>query len=381
MRNLLFVCVVAAAFLAGDIDCQAANIQPGQVQELDRMSAKELVPLATKEGKVTVLTLTTRMPAVASAFEAAYPGIHVEVVDMNSNVQISRVAAEQKAHAYVTDVMYFASAASAQKDLLDPGYALRYVPPRIAAKLADKYTHPLLTHRLTARVVMYNEQAYPNGSPIHNLWELTTPKWKGKVVTIDPTLSDVPLDMFVTIALHPDEMAAAYQELFGKPIKIDSDLKGAGEQFIRDLYRNDMILLSNDETFYNSVGAKGLANPPVGLMNYSARRNNAKSNLALQIANDVKPATGYVFPSQLAITNHTPHPAAARLFVDFMMGDESPTGGPGFKPWNVPGDYSPLKTVVADPDAVPFDKLNVWLLDPAKVAADRKRIRDIMIAE
>jgi iron(III) transport system substrate-binding protein len=370
MRSLLISTVLAVSLIGGV-----------QAQDLDGLSAEELLPLALEEGSVTVLTLTSRMTSVEAAFEAAYPGIDVQVVDMNSNVQISRVTAEQQAHAYATDVIYLASAASVQTDLLDPGYALRYVPPRIESVLSSEYTEPLLIHRLTARVVMYNEEAYPDGAPITNLWQLTTPEWHGKVVSIDPTLSDVPLDMFVTIAAHPDEMAAAYEEQFGKPIEVDGDLQGAGEQFIRDLYRNDMILLSDDETLYSSVGAKGLTNPPVGFINYSARRNNDRLNLALQIANDVEPISGYVFPSMLAVTNNAPHPAAARLFIDFMMGDESASGGPGFEPWNVPGDYSALPTVVVDPDAVPFDALNVWLLDPAVVAANRNRIRDLMIAE
>jgi len=62
-----------------------------------------------------------------------------------------------------------------------------------------------------------------------------------------------------------------------------------------------------------------------------------KEGWALQIANNVEPANGILFPAVLTVGDKAPHPAAARLLIDFMFGDGTPTGGAGFDPFNVPG--------------------------------------------
>ena len=91
-------------------------------------------------------------------------------------------------------------------------------------------------------------------------------------------------------------------------------------------------------------------------------------------------ANGILFPAVLTIAGKAPHPAAARLLIDFMFGDNSPTGGPAFEPFNVPGDYATRKTIADDPDSVPLDKLKAWRIDPARTAAARKRINDLIIS-
>ncbi|WP_246671310.1 ABC transporter substrate-binding protein [Mesorhizobium sp. 8] len=359
----------------------AAIALPGAAlaQDLDALSAKELLPLAMKEGSVTVFSLSSRIARIEKAFEAAYPGIDLIGLDMSSVKQIARVEAEQQAGVHAVDVLYIADTPVVYKKLLDAKRITNYVPPRVAGELDDRYKAPLLVHRLSTKVLMYNEAAYPNGSPITNLWQLTTPDWKGKVLMVDPALRGELLDLLTEIALHPDEMAAAYKAQFGKDIEVDSDLQGAGEQFVRALFQNDLILVANSDVVNKAVGDKTVKDPPVGFATYSDRRDNEKEGWALQVANNVQPANGILFPTVLTIADKAPHPAAARLLIDFMFGDDSPTGGPGFEPFNVPGDYATRKTISDDPDSVPLEKLNAWSIDPAKVAATRGRIADLII--
>ena len=72
--------------------------------------------------------------------------------------------------------------------------------------------------------------------------------------------------------------------------------------------------------------------------------------------------------------------AAARLLVHFMMGDDTPSGGAGFEPFNVAGDYPTRTDLAPHPDALPLAKLNAWRIDPVKVAATRKRVADFILA-
>src|SRR3546814_19028183 len=112
----------------------------------------------------------------------------------------------------------------------------------------------LFRSRLSTKVLMYNEAAYPDGSPVTNLWQLTLPEWTGKVLMVDPTQRGELLDLLTQIALSGAEMAAAYQAQFGKAIAVDSDLANASEQFIRDLFGNDLILVSNSDDPHQAMG-------------------------------------------------------------------------------------------------------------------------------
>lgn len=348
-------------------------------QDLDRLAPAGLLPLAQQEGSVTVFSLSSRIAKVEAAFEAAYPGIDLVGVDLSSARQIARLVAEQQAGVHAVDVVYLADSPVVLRDLLAPGLIHTYVPPRVADQLDERFKTPLLVHRLSTKVLMYNEAANPAGSPVTNLWQLTMPEWKGRVLMVDPTQRGELLDLLTQIALSGEEMAAAYKAQFGKDIAVDSDLGGAGEQFIRDLFANDLILVSNSDDLNKAVGDKTATNPPVAFGTYSDRRDNEEEGWALQVANAVEPRNGILFPTVLAIPDGAPHPAAARLVIDFMFGDDSADGGPAFRPFNVPGDYATRSTIADDPDSVGLEDLDAWTLDPDAIAANRSRIADLII--
>lgn len=369
----MFKTLKAALLAAACVPAMAA------AQDLDQMSTDELYAMAKEEGTVTVFSLSSRIARVEKAFEEAYPGVDLIGLDLSSAKQIARVVAEQDAGVHAVDVLYIADAPVVLRDLLAPGRIQTYVAPRVAGQLDDRFKAPLLVHRLSTKVLMYNEAAYPDGSPITNLWQLTLPEWSGRVMMVDPTQRGELLDLLTEIALHPDEMAAAYKAQFGTDIEVDGDLNGAGEQFIRNLFLNDLVLLSNSDDLNKAVGTRDATDPPVGFGTYSDRRDNEEEGWALQVANDVVPANGILFPAVLAVADKAPSPAAARLLIDFMFGDDSADGGPAFAPFNVPGDYATRTTIADDPDSVPLEGLKAWTIDTGAVAEHRARIADLII--
>ncbi|EMS95621.1 extracellular solute-binding protein [Agrobacterium tumefaciens str. Cherry 2E-2-2] len=351
----------------------------GQTSDLDKMTPEQLLPLAQKEGSVTVFSLSSRIARVEKAFEAKYPGVDFIGLDMSSTKQIARLEAEQQAGVHAVDVLYLADTPVVFTKLLSKGAVTNYLPPRVAGQINDNNKAPLLAHRLSTKVLMYNEKAYPKGSPITNLWQLTLPEWRGKVLMVDPSQRGELLDLLTEITLHPDEMAAAYKTQFGKEIEVEAKLQGAGEQFVKDLFENDLILVPNSDVLNKSVGDVNAKAPPVAFGTYSDRRDNKKEGWALQIANDVEPANGILFPAVLALANKAPHPAAARLAIDFMFGDDSPTGGAAYEPFDVPGDYATRETIRDNPDSVKLEELEAWTINPEKTAAARNRVADLII--
>jgi iron(III) transport system substrate-binding protein len=348
-------------------------------QDLDAMTTEELVPLAQKEGEVTVYSFTSRIARVEEAFEQAYPGIDVIAHDMSSTEQIARLQSEAQAGAAGADVVYISDAPVVFTELLESGIIEAYVPPRVADRLGEEFKSPLLAQRLSTKVLMYNEEAHPDGAPVDNLWDLTRDEWRGRVIMVDPLQRGDYLDLMTEIVLRSDEMAEAYEAEFGKEIAIEEPATNAGEQFIVDLFENDVVLVASTDDVNAAIGAKGQENPPIGFTSYSDRRDNEDEGWALQVANDVEPANGIIFPAVLALSADADSPAAARLLIDFLMGDDSETGGPGYEPFYVAGDYATRNDITSHPDAVPLAEFSAWRIDPARTAEIRQQVSDLIL--
>jgi iron(III) transport system substrate-binding protein len=348
-------------------------------QDLNAMTAEQLLPLAQKEGQVNVYAFTSRIARVETAFEAAYPGIDVIASDMSSTEQITRLKAEAGAGVVGADVVYISDVPVVLPELLETGIIEPYVPPRVADRLPEEFKAPLLAQRLSTKVLMYNEEAHKDGPPVDNLWDLTTEDWKGRVIMVDPLQRGDYLDLMTEIVLRADEMATAYQAQFGKPVELEAPATNAGEQFIVDLFQNDVVLVASTDDVNAAIGKLGQENPPIGFTSYSDRRDNEDEGWALQVANNVEPANGIVFPAVLALAKDAKHPAAARLLIDFLMGDDTETGGEGFAPFYVAGDYATRTDIAAHPDAVPLSDLTAWRIDPAKTAEIRQQVSDLIL--
>lgn len=346
---------------------------PGSASEID----PELVAAAEEEGQVTVYSFTSRIAEVEPVFEAAYPAIDLIGVDISSTEQIERIKAEVDAGSAGADLAYIADAPVVLTDLVEGGYLERYVPATASEAIPDQYESPLVAHRLSTKVVMYNEEAYPDGSPIDNLWDLTTEAWTGKVIMVDPLQRGDYLDLFTQIAISDDEMAAAYESEFGEPI---DDPDNAGEAWIEAVLANDVVLTDDTDNVNAAVGAVGQEDPPIGITSYSDRRDNEDEGWALQVADGVEPAPGIAFPAFLAPVKGAANPNAAKLVIEFMFGDGSETGGPAYEPFYVAGDYATRDDIAPHPDALTLEELGAWVIDPQEIAAARDDVGDLILA-
>lgn len=352
---------------------------PEEHAEYDEMSHEELVAAAEEEGEVVVYSFTSRIATVAEEFREEYPEIDIIEHDISSSEQIERLASEHAAGADTADVAYVSDAPVVYSQLIEEGVLFPYVPERMEGVLEEEYLEPLIVNRLSTKVLMYNEEAYPDGAPVDNLWELTDGQWEGRVVMVDPTGRGDYLDMLTEMVLRADEMEAAYEEWAGESIQLDEGVENAGYQFIADLYANDVILVSSTDDVNEAVGAVGQENPPVGFTTYSDRRDNEDEGWALQVANDVAPSPGIIFPTMLGLTAEPENPAAARLLIDFMMGDDSEDGGPAFEPFYVAGDYPTRSDLVTPEDALPPEEFNAWLIGPEESAQERSVVNDFIL--
>lgn len=368
-----------AALLAGCGGGQpevAAEQTPRAADPLDGASPEQLYEQARQEGEVVVYSFTSRIEDVETAFEERYPGVDLQGNDIDSTEQIARLKAEQQAGVAEADVAYTADAPVVLEELVQPGILSGYVPPAFESSVPPEFQEPLLAQRLSTKVLMYNEEASPDGPPVQNLWELTEPEWRGKVVLVDPQQRGDYLDLMTEIVLQAEPMAAAFQEQYGEPAP---DAAEAGMEFIRRLYANDPVLVDDTDNVNAAIGEKGQDEPPIGFTSYSDIRDNEEEDWALQVADGVAPAPGITFPAYIGLVADASHPAAARLLTDFLMGDDSPDGGPGYEPFYVPGDYATRTDIAPHPDSLTQEQLGAWDIDPARTAERRQEVADLLL--
>ena len=346
---------------------------------LDGLSPEALYTAARDEGRVVIYSVTSRVHLIEEVFERRYPGIDLRAFVLSSREQITRLRAEQRAGIRNADVLYLNDAPAALALAREEGTLENFVPPRVRALIPAAWRRPLLSHRLSTKVLLYNEEAHPEGAPVTNLWQLTEPPWRRRVLMVDPASRSDYLDLLVTFVRQSAALERAYIDYFGRPPVLATGVDSVGEQFIRALFANELVLLANTERLNAAVGRRGQRAPPVGFGTYSDLRNNRTRGWALQLANEVRPAPGIVYPVVLALARDAPHPAAARLLVDFMMGDDSADGGTALAPFFAPGEYVTRADIAPHPAALPRAELRAWEVDPAAVLPLRQQVFDLVL--
>lgn len=293
------------------------------------------VDAAKKEGKVVWYTSLALPSAekVAKLFEAAYPGIKVEVHRTGSQRILQRVMQELQANIKNVDVVHTSDAGHFVL-LKDKKLLAKYTPPGLDGfpagfKDKDGYYYGL---RATVNVIAYNTKIVAAAEAPKTWKELLDPKWKGKLVTAHPGYSGViSTHVLALVHLH-------------------------GWDYFKQLAQNKVMLV---QSAVDPAGVVASGERPVAVNggDYTFYQTKKKGN-PVEI---VYPKEGVpLVVSPTAITSFAPHPSAARLFTDFgfsrevqqVMADSEGlyTGHPDVK---YPADkpkLSDLKLLTADPE-------------------------------
>ena len=293
------------------------------------------VEAAKKEGKVvwyTSLALPTA-ETIGKLFEAAYPGIKVEVQRTGSQHILQRVMQELQANLKIVDVIHTSDAGHfvllKEKKLL-----MKYSPAGIDAfpagfKDKDGY---YFTLRATVNVIAYNTKLVPAAEAPKGWKDLLDPKWRGKMVTAHPGYSGV-------IATHVLALVNQY-----------------GWDYFKQLAQNRLMLVQSavDPAGVVASGERAVA---VDGGEYTFYQTRKKGN-PIEVVYPKEGVPLVISPS--AIASFAPHPNAAKLFTDFtftrelqqVMADSEGlyTGHPEVKyPTDKP-KLSDLKLLTVDPE-------------------------------
>ena len=151
---------------------------------------------AEKEGEVSFYTVGDY--GYVSAFEKKFPRIKVKVVPARGNDLLSRIMTERRAGKFLVDVARIGNTSPIE---LYKTKALQPIPPAlILPEVRDEskwwqgkhhYADPegryifVPIGSASINIVSYNPQLL-NPSDFKSYWDLLEPKWKGKIVAMDP---------------------------------------------------------------------------------------------------------------------------------------------------------------------------------------------------
>ncbi|MGE5551857.1 MAG: ABC transporter substrate-binding protein [Bacteroidota bacterium] len=382
----LFIVSIALLLVFSVLGASAAKVSDSQLNswlrkaKLDKYTPAKtdydaLYAAAKLEKKVVVYSVSSRIPEVKKTFEAQYPGVTVETYDMASADIVTKIMKEQDAGIFNMDVVLNEDPSLMIGNLLANKYIWNFVPSDLATKVPKNLANPLLTCYVTARVVLYNTEVNQS-CPIKSWWDLTTEKYKGKVLLKDPMLSAANMMFLVAITQHADAFAKDYEKVFGKKIALTTP--NAGYEFIKALVKNGLVLTKSDGDISKAVGTKGQTDPPIGMTAFDKMREVGQKGYKMAYAKGISPIEGMNSPTYLGIGTLSPHPNAAKLFIRWIMGDEK--GGQGAVPFYEPGCIMGRADVPPPAGTPTLAERNMWNPDVNAILKDYQKVTDFWLS-
>lgn len=288
-RRLAVIVAVVGVLLAG---CGTSSETGEDQASLDQLSMDELYEQAQDEGSVKIATpiLEEPMAAVAEEFNSQYPGIDVEVVNLNVDEIVARVNTEQRAAQFSVDIIVndgFRLQQLLSIDALDP-----YEPstkPELLSGLETLEGFESIAF-VTTRSVAYNPATLEqNGIDVPtSLEDLTGQEWQENFA-VTPYGVDVYAGM---IAADGEERATETLEALGdnSPRLLESNSQG--------------ITLVQSGELPAALGYGTYARPA---------RDDDPSNFDFFNTNPL-----LTTPYFQALATEAPNPASARLFINWF---------------------------------------------------------------
>ncbi len=340
MNNYLVKFCLAGAILSAHIllaACGKSGDESSPVQKAamyegaDR--SERLLAAAKKEGSLSLYTslAATTLDEFVTDFERRY-GIKVNAWRAGDDKVLQRALIEAKAGHFDFDVVH---AVSVEMEALHREHLLQEVK---SPYLKDLIPEALPSHKewtatvLNVIVQAYNTDKVKKAALPKTYQDLLDRKWKGRL-----------------------GFEAKDQEWFFTVIKELGEEKGL--KFFRDLVATNGLSVRSGHSLLNNLVVSGEV--PLALTVYSQMVEQAKEKGAPIDWFAIEPAVAV--PIGVGVSKRAPHPNAAVLFYDYMIGE-----GQAIR---LKRHYVPTNTKFASP----IKNIRIKLIDPAVVLDENEK--------
>ena len=316
-------------------------------------------------GKITVYATSSKMLKVEEPFEEAYPGLDVEIIDLDNDEVIEKLQIEAETGNITGDVLQVKDAqGSIYYEFMDSGYCSVYYPSSIIDKIDSDlltYGYPLYASQ---SFWYYNTDAFPDGQPITSWWNLLETNEDGsqkyRILCKEIGAEEAYLSLFCSFIINSDQMAASYEELYGEPLEYTYDASSfgfevpennAGVEYLYRFTQLEMTFIGDGDELVLAVSNSTADDPALALASGGKISNRDESGYAIAWCTNLTPYTGIENLEYMYVVEGCDAPAGARLFINFVTGGEDGESG-GLKPFMKEGNWSVRSDVVNDNNPV-----------------------------
>lgn len=263
---------------------------------------------AKKEGQLTVYIY--RYGALLDAFRKEYPEIKIVSVTATGSQMGARIMAERRADKYIADL--FSSGANTNFNVLYKGKALDPLKPMlILPEVLDeskwfegrhryidpegKYIFAYIGNPGAGGQLSYHTQL-ANPKEFKSYWDLVQPKWKGKIVSLDP--SNTGLGASMQFFYYNHEIGPQWIKRFfgGMDITFSREFRQMTDWLGRGRFALCMGCKDVDK-----AKSQGLPVAPLDEPNWKEGESLSAGG------------------GTLSLLNSAPHPNAAKLFINWFL--------------------------------------------------------------
>ncbi len=187
------------------------------------------------------------------------------------------------------DVWFSSGGAEVVGNVMPNEYVWRFVPEGLT--VPEELTDPLLISRFGTTLLAYNSELN-DACPVTNLWELTDPEWRGKVVIEDPLNDASTLSKLLTIVNHADELNQAYVDLYGTEPVLDEDTPDAGWLWLKRFAQNAPIPQPGGDEVDSAFATPGMTENLLAFTSYSNYPDVQEGNLVFEPCFETTPISG-----------------------------------------------------------------------------------------
>ncbi len=289
----IFILALAAEVFAAQLDWRA--------------DWEQTLAAARKEGQVTVYIY--RYERLLSDFKKEFPGINVVSVTGRGNELTTRIMTERRAGKYIVDV--YSGGTGGNYNILYKGKALDPIKPALIlpevvdeskwyakehryADAEGKYVFAYLANPSDAQLAYNSAQVNPK--EFRSYWDVTNPKWKGKIVSLDPR--DGGLGATMQFFYYHPEMGPEFIKKFFSTMDI---------QFAKNFRQmTDWLAQGRYALCFGCKDSMRAKNQGLPVEDFDTTRWKEGSSFS---------AGG----GSLSLMNQAPHPNAAKVFINWFL--------------------------------------------------------------
>lgn len=347
-----------------------------------KMTDEELYEQAVEELKdgssINVYATSSKMLKDKETFEEAFPGLTVEIMDLDSDEVLQKCVLEADSGNVQGDVLQVKDVnGQVFFEYYEDGYIAPFYPEDICSHISEdllRYGYPLYASQ---SFWYYNTEAFPENQPIDSWWQIIERNDDGsqkyRLFAKEIGSETAYLSLFASFIVNAEQMEANYKEVYGEDLEYTYDASGfafdvpennAGVEYLWRFSQMKITFIGDGDELVKAVHNSTADDPALALASAGkiSNRDDSGYNIAWLVLN---PYNGLQNIEYMYVVNNCKHPAGARLFIRYVTGGADGESG-GFKPFQKEGNW-PVRDDVKNKNDMTLVELNAKEPDLAAI--------------